>query len=73
MSHEIKACYNDTIKIIDNPHIYGIIGSFNDLPSLCQVKEEEANLFAKSINAKHIRVSFKLDSPQVFNDFIYEL
>ena len=59
-------------EIIDNKFIYGIVGNKNDLYLQCQVKEEEARNFAKTMGSKIKIVSAK-ENPQSFVDFIIEL
>jgi len=59
-------------EIIDNKFIYGVVGNKNDLYLQCQVKEEDAQNFAKTMGSKIKIVSAKED-PQSFVDFLIEL
>ena len=63
-----KICEN----IIDNEHIYGIVGNKCDLYLNSVVSENEAKEYAKSKKAKFKLVSAK-DNPKGFVDFIKDL
>ena len=59
-------------EIIENEFIFGLIGNKNDLFLNEEVKEEEANVLAESINSKYKIVSAKTD-PERFVAFLTEL
>ena len=63
-----KTCEN----IIDNEHVYGIVGNKCDLYLNSVVKENEAKEYAQLKNAKFKLVSAK-ENPKGFVDFIKDL
>jgi len=68
----LERWYERCEEIIDNDHIYGIVGNKSDLYLNSQVNDIDAKKFAELKNAKFRLVSAKND-PQSFVDFVEEL
>ena len=59
-------------ELLKDPHIVGIVGNKMDLYLKEEVKEEECEKFAKSIEAKYLLTSAKTDNKS-FTKFVGEL
>lgn len=68
----MKHWYEMAHDIINNEHIYAVVGNKNDLYLNSEVKEEDANNFAKSINSKLKIVSAKTQ-PKLFVELLEDL
>ena len=68
----LKKWHEISQNIIETEHIYAVVGNKNDLFLNKQVNEEEAQNYAKSINAKFKIVSAKEQS-ELFNDLLQEM
>ena len=68
----MKQWYQMSKDIINNEHIYAVVGNKNDLFLNAEVKEEDAKRFANSINSKFKMVSAKTQ-PNLFIELLEEL
>ena len=65
--------HQDILDQIGNDIVKGVVGNKTDLFISEAVSEEEAEDYAKSINAKFLSISAKNDSHIKFEDYLREL
>ena len=65
--------HQDILDQIGNDIVKGVVGNKTDLFISEAVSEEEAEDYAKSINAKFLSISAKIDSHIKFEDYLREL
>ena len=69
----IESWHEEIIERIGDDIIKGVVGNKIDLFENEAVSEEEAEKYAKSINAKFLFISAKCDSPSKFENYLREL
>ena len=69
----LKSWHQELVEQVGNDIIKGVVANKNDLYENEKVKQNEAEEFAESINAKFLSISAKKDLPEKFEDFIRAL
>ena len=67
---DLKSWHQELVEQVGNDIIKGVVANKNDLYENEKVKQNEAEEFAESINAKFLSISAKKDLPEKFEDFI---
>ena len=70
---DLKSWHQELVEQVGNDIIKGVVANKNDLYENEKVKQNEAEEFAESINAKFLSISAKKDLPEKFEDFIRAL